>query len=486
MAYDDEGARRAVARALDEDEPFEALTALQTAWLATRSAVLRELLLALDARLASIVPPTAGKTDKAFVQAWVDRVRSIGPIVAAEPDPTARITLFALTRELVPRIANSTPASLLPCLDAIAELAGEPCLSLLAEALLRLQRGNGLTSAAMKMHRRGLELACASGDVPGARALISHYRGTIPQPLNSMGTAMMSGADKRLLQLDQVRLVAAAEPEWKSLAAVIERVEPRELPTVAPRASRSGSTEAELLARVAENPSDDETLSVLADLWQEAGNPRGEFLALQLLSARGEATPAQLAREAALLEKYRKAWLGPLAGVLVLGSLRFERGFLTACSLAPKKQSQFEVLKSDPRWRTVRRLSSVRVEWLTPELRALETLRVGHFNFFSAGRLRLVPPTLRQVEVLEWYAQYFEDRLHGLLAAAPQLETFSCLVNTKELEGKAPLAIVTALGRRVRRQTTAPPDTAELHQYSLGGVRMSTMLTLHLQPQPSE
>ncbi|MFT3696979.1 MAG: TIGR02996 domain-containing protein [Kofleriaceae bacterium] len=71
----------------------------------------------------------------------------------------------------------------------------------------------------------------------------------------------------------------------------------------------------------------DEPRRVYADWLQQQGDARGEFIALQLEVAHGEASSAAVRRIKALLQEHRKAWLGAeLAGELL--NQKFERGFL--------------------------------------------------------------------------------------------------------------------------------------------------------------
>lgn len=87
-----------------------------------------------------------------------------------------------------------------------------------------------------------------------------------------------------------------------------------------------GPTTRALFAEVYARPEDDAPRLVLADHLLELGDPRGEFLALQL--AKGKPTPSARRKEKALLEKHRVAWLGPLAEVVNPYHHVFRRGFL--------------------------------------------------------------------------------------------------------------------------------------------------------------
>ncbi len=101
-------------------------------------------------------------------------------------------------------------------------------------------------------------------------------------------------------------------------------------------------TERELLAAIIAHPDDDAARSVYADWLTERGDPRGEFITLQL----GKRTAAQRARADALLAKHKKAWVGRFGGHKVeYGFIEktwtkanptkweFVRGFVDWCSM---------------------------------------------------------------------------------------------------------------------------------------------------------
>jgi len=115
-----------------------------------------------------------------------------------------------------------------------------------------------------------------------------------------------------------------------------------------------------LLEAVLADPADDAARAVYGDHLHALGDPRGEFIALQLRHAAGDATDASERRERELLRRHRKEWLGPLTAVvnssLVSGTL-FSRGFLDQAALlvaAPKRWTP--ELLGHPSWATVTRL----------------------------------------------------------------------------------------------------------------------------------
>jgi uncharacterized protein (TIGR02996 family) len=105
----------------------------------------------------------------------------------------------------------------------------------------------------------------------------------------------------------------------------------------------------ELLAAIHADPDSDDARMVYADHLQERGDPRGEFIALQLARHRdgGEVT----ARERELLDGHRGLWTLPLLWVADKATIRFERGFLAACQV--RERADLYKVIGDPIWSTV-------------------------------------------------------------------------------------------------------------------------------------
>jgi uncharacterized protein (TIGR02996 family) len=93
----------------------------------------------------------------------------------------------------------------------------------------------------------------------------------------------------------------------------------RTVKPLTPKLKSAGALLAEILA----NPDDDAPRLVYADWLTQREDPRGEFITIQCELARTrDAAPASLReREAALLKKHKKAWVGEFAGT------RIEYGF---------------------------------------------------------------------------------------------------------------------------------------------------------------
>ena len=111
-----------------------------------------------------------------------------------------------------------------------------------------------------------------------------------------------------------------------------------------------------LFDAVAQAPDDDRPRIVLSDALLERGDARGEFIALQLLKARGQATSKQEAREKILEQNHWRRWLVELPGVgtaptTITPLNEFHRGFLRSCVLSPTG-----VGADSPTWRMVERI----------------------------------------------------------------------------------------------------------------------------------
>jgi uncharacterized protein (TIGR02996 family) len=118
---------------------------------------------------------------------------------------------------------------------------------------------------------------------------------------------------------------------------------------------------AQLLAAVLADPANLAARAIYADALQEAGDPRGEFIALQLGRRRTR-------RERELLVAHREAWLGSIAGVLAESS-QFANGFVRVAALAAKRVAMTPQQLAHDEWATVERLDALAVR-TTPRLHA--------------------------------------------------------------------------------------------------------------------
>jgi uncharacterized protein (TIGR02996 family) len=93
----------------------------------------------------------------------------------------------------------------------------------------------------------------------------------------------------------------------------------------------------DVLAGIYADPSDNGLRAIYADLLQDAGDPRGEFIAIQLAQHQATATEAQAKRARSLLRKHKDEWLGDLARVFT--GVEFDRGFPVSGAVAPNAQA---------------------------------------------------------------------------------------------------------------------------------------------------
>jgi uncharacterized protein (TIGR02996 family) len=116
------------------------------------------------------------------------------------------------------------------------------------------------------------------------------------------------------------------------------------------KASAGGGTAGALLAAIYADPEDDGPRAVYADHLTESGDPRGEFITLQLQKT---LTAAQKKRMSALLAKHERAWIGPLEPVIAKEDVAFRRGFLSGCKVKLRNDMDVRKYGSDPSWATV-------------------------------------------------------------------------------------------------------------------------------------
>ncbi len=129
-----------------------------------------------------------------------------------------------------------------------------------------------------------------------------------------------------------------------------------------------------LLAEIYAHPTDDGPRLVLADLLQEAGDPRGELIALQ---CRG----GDPAREKALLVVHARAWMGEIGVAVAKGSGRdrpvFRRGFLASAYLTFKNPQEAVRIGGDPAWATLDRLVFGKDGRMTEAMRHARVVRIA-------------------------------------------------------------------------------------------------------------
>jgi uncharacterized protein (TIGR02996 family) len=114
-------------------------------------------------------------------------------------------------------------------------------------------------------------------------------------------------------------------------------------------------THADLLAAILADPADLAARAVYADALQEAGDPRGEFIALQLV---GRATR----REKTLLAAHRNQWLGKQLAAALAPSSQFANGFLRVAVLTVYRNPLVPAVLDHDELRTVEILDAIALQ----------------------------------------------------------------------------------------------------------------------------
>jgi uncharacterized protein (TIGR02996 family) len=107
-------------------------------------------------------------------------------------------------------------------------------------------------------------------------------------------------------------------------------------------------------------PDDDAPREIYADWLQEQGDPRGEFIALQMARSRSRIDQPGARRERALLTRHKHRWLGPLAPwIAPVSRARFERGFVCAATFDLQSRLGVETFYLHPALSTLRQFRLV-------------------------------------------------------------------------------------------------------------------------------
>jgi hypothetical protein len=176
-------------------------------------------------------------------------------------------------------------------------------------------------------------------DVGAVRAPLSHRN---PELAEAVGWAQHHLVERHPEGLPGELLIPAyAEDAWEALCERIRRPLPR----------------AEDMEAIAESPDDDGLRRELALRMQERGDPRGEFILLQLRKAGGDSlSPEEHEREQALKRTYAWDWLGPLADVVDVENCVFEKGYPVKVTVWTPNTRAIRDVVGRPEWATVREL----------------------------------------------------------------------------------------------------------------------------------
>jgi uncharacterized protein (TIGR02996 family) len=345
--------------ALDEGDTGRARTALLEAWRTGRSAVVADLIGLLDARQPDALPAQLAAVLTPRVSTTLERFT---PLLRID-DP--RVSAFALAQ--LERLPFTTPGA-------------QPLL----ESFLRvvLERRDVRLLAAAKTIREGLRTRLTRAPVRDALLAELDHAVTTLKRLEPTSTP----AARALTDGLRARLASLAAP---------------------------AQSEEALLAAIYERPFEDGSRLVYADWLLERGDPRGEFITLQFKRRAGGLTEAEGKREAALLKKHGRQWLGALAPVCSFGKgyarTTFERGFLCRADIILSVGKKLEPLWRASEWRTVEALDgSWPLELLEKApltaLRGIDRpLTVETLTALQRGRLKLGAEAIElNADVRDW------------------------------------------------------------------------------------
>jgi uncharacterized protein (TIGR02996 family) len=179
------------------------------------------------------------------------------------------------------------------------------------------------------------------------------YPRTIPTTVGIKVSGYLNAALARLQH--EIRRVTPLEPAALELCAEIEA----RLGFRSAKVSAGTVIADELLAAVYATPTDDAPRLVFADHLAQRGDPRGEFINLQLARAAGRADDATRARELALLAESGGQWVGRAGIAFAADHVVFRRGFPAYAKL-PRTRTVLPSVVGDPAWST---LEVVDVRW---------------------------------------------------------------------------------------------------------------------------
>lgn len=347
---------------LQEGRAEDALEALLEAWRRRRAPAIATVVEDLSLRVASSRPAIAGRTMKARDKLWFE--------AAAEQDA-------ADLGRLLPNLLEGNSVRARERLDALALRPPDPRIGhCLVGALEKVPFPGVATRPFWSLVFKTLPMHAD----PAIRQRLERVRGTFnPKTYSETAATMFDNGVRRALRgidrLTDEAPAALSTDEKRRLVGIQDEVR------VLPLGTRDAEPEEDFLNGIASEPDDDGLRQVYADWLLERGDERGELILLQFQRLEGGLTKAQATRERSLLHNNRRDWLGPLADVLKLRSVVFERGFLERCALKSGSglANRLQGVVGDRHWATVREIDEAQAGskelFLHPVMRSLKTLR---------------------------------------------------------------------------------------------------------------
>lgn len=424
-------------RALAEGRRVAAYEALLASWRSCRAPELAALL-DRAAALFGAAPP-GDKSLKGFQAAWLEAARSRRPFDAR-----------ALLEALEPLATDRKGSNMAACLDELRMVEGDPTLALVACRLAGLPGGNVNFGAWGKVLTRLFAIIENAGDPRAIEPLETLLAVSSLDPKEAYAASKRSPSTNEALAKRTPRTLEVLrrhvptplsdELRDRALSLLARFEEP--LPAAVSE-STAATSQDDLLTQVLANPDDDALRAVWADALQQAGDPRGELIALQLRGPEDK-TAARAAEK--LVTKHWKAWLGPLAPAVVRSSLVFDRGLLDECVTDVRRKATATAVFSHPSWGTVRSLEFKQFGVLSPAMTRVEVVTgVPEGGLESLATCSFA--RLRSLDVTTNPSSDYDDGLKGGRAVSrgmkalstskglPSLSTLTLRLLTREFNG---------------------------------------------------
>jgi uncharacterized protein (TIGR02996 family) len=141
---------------------------------------------------------------------------------------------------------------------------------------------------------------------------------------------------------------------------------------------KTGASKERAFAAVWAEPQSDSARMVCADMLQELGDPRGEFIALQMMQ---NPTKESVKKMKSLLKAHLNDFLGPLVSCVTKGDAVFTKGFLSAATAKFKNQQEALKYGALDEWATVEKIDftfsygSSQEQWshyVSPKMKSLK------------------------------------------------------------------------------------------------------------------
>ncbi len=337
-----------VERAIARGKLEQALEHLLELWALTRDVSLARLIEALSERLCAKRPPVGALRPSETERAWAERIASADAVDLGVLLPSLGEVNSVVGRKQLELLARFPPDP---------RIAARLCELLVAPPFA------ANSTAPFWVELEAVVQAHADPRVVERLAAASPLRATLD---TEMG-ARIDRIRARISEDMRARLadLATLEPE---LCARVEQIDR----SLAPAERSLGADE--LLAAVLAEPGSLAHREVYADFLQARGDPRGEFVALQLAAHRGALSRAGARRMRALEREYAGVWLREISRALVRDSIVFERGFLVAARIHSQRRELGEQIGA-PLWATVESLEGAPLELLRhPGMRSLRSI----------------------------------------------------------------------------------------------------------------